>query len=665
MRTVRSLIGVLWLGLAAALHAETQFYPESFVQAYGVTLNMPAGTTTATLPQAVGNAYLAASKKVAWRTQTRATRTDYLMRDATPDNAYDNDGVPRTFVEVPLSDARGTRQSWFAAVEARHAGGALVQLLVGIDANGDGLPQPSEEVCRIGQEAYDQQRCLLDLRGKTDRPLWAFARSITGGRLSGEYVSVSIATADFQLSGNKVSIAPSDDFLAAPGAGTAPVRVDFSYRPDAAHAGSDPFEAVGGLLLTAADESLATAVAWPLRVEFTPLARNDQAHALAARYDNFDDVKIDMPTLGVYEGLYADNPGQDLLEVVVLNREASVFIWREELPAGSTDSRAIPVSPSPQTQGIFLAPGMLPGAPNYEQVCAGCPSNLAVGNSRLRFSVRNWSDEPITVRLRVRLARVVDFATRQPPGLQAPSGNYYNPLRSGDGIFLDLVNQAQVFYWYTFDADGQPVWYSASAEPSYDNGAVGTFNTTLFRIRQRIAMPREVEPVGRIVLTSASNDRRELMFSWSIDGEHGSNRIRLAIAPGCTQQASGQTYNLTGHWFDFGEPGWGTNLLGLRNDIAEGLYLFDAFGNPRWVFGLLGLNGQTWSGVLYQFKGACPTCTYVAPTHTPAGNASVNFSNDSHADASYAVTFIAPLQGSFTQSAVPIRRATTAVTCTP
>ena len=40
---------------------------------------------------------------------------------------------------------------------------------------------------------------------------------------------------------------------------------------------------------------------------------------------------------------------------------------------------------------------------------------------------------------------------------------YYNPQRSGHGIFVSQAAGQQVVYWYTYLEDGTPVWYAACA----------------------------------------------------------------------------------------------------------------------------------------------------------------------------------------------------------
>lgn len=662
MRTIRSLVGATLLACTALSHAENAYYPDSLEQSAGVTLNMPVGTATVTLPDAVGAAYLRDPVHSTWSTQYRTSSTSFIVLDGTPGDAYDNAGAPPTLATYV---AGGNSRSWFAVVEARHQARAAVELRVGRDLNGDGLPQGNEELCRIRAGLYDTPRCLLDLRNQPDHALWAFAH-ITGpfedfGFAVGDFVTVSIATADFKTNGSQVSVASSADITTTRGAGSndAPVRVNVSYGPSPTQAATEPFQAIGGLLINSSDQNSPTL--FPLRLNITPTVQGGQGHAFAARYDTFDEVLVNLQPGEANYGLYVDNPGQDVLELALLNPAAQVLVWQEGFPAASPDSRTN-TAPPPADQSGFLVGASAPSSTNYLRVCEGCTADQRIVAGRIRLVVRNMNPyAPISAPVRLRLSRSVDFATRPPPGLSAPAGNYYNPLRSGDGVFLDYVDRLLVFYWYTFDQNGQPVWYTAAAEPSYDNGAVGTINTTLYRITQQAE--RSTTPVGRIVLTAADALSRELMFSWSIDGDSGTNRLQWAYAPRCTQQAPSTQLNLTGHWFNLSAPGWGTNLLGLRNGIAEGLYFFDASGAPRWVFGALAQNGNAWSGALHQFKGACPTCTYVAPTLTAVGNASLTFSGDSDGSATYSVNLAAPLSGAFVQSAAPMHRATSAVEC--
>src|SRR5690349_18989114 len=111
MRTIRSLVGVTLLACAALSHAENAYYPAAFEQSPAVILNMPVGTATVTLPDAVGAAYLRDPVRSTWSTEYRTSSTSFIVLDGTPADAYDNVGAPPTLASYV---AGGNSRSWFA-----------------------------------------------------------------------------------------------------------------------------------------------------------------------------------------------------------------------------------------------------------------------------------------------------------------------------------------------------------------------------------------------------------------------------------------------------------------------------------------------------------------------------------------------------------------------
>jgi hypothetical protein len=315
---------------------------------------------------------------------------------------------------------------------------------------------------------------------------------------------------------------------------------------------------------------------------------------------------------------------------------------------------------------FVLDPDAAPGAPNFLSICDGCiGGNHAIAAGRQQFLLANGGTTASTVTLRVRVPRTADFATRQFPSLGAVNGNYYNPVRSGDGLFLSQFGSLQLMYWYTFDNNGDPIWYVGSVSPSYSTGAVGTVNNVIYRVDRKSSGARVTTAVGRFVLTRTDSASNDLMFSWNIGTQSGTNHLKLAAADGCVTLGAANAA-ISGHWFDQNLPGWGTNLLGLGESIAAGLYFYDNSGAPRWLFGNYTHTADGYPGVLYQSRGgACPTCDYPAagPMVTPVGTANLAFVGDATATFTASATLGGTLHGGFTAQNENIARATDTAAC--
>ena len=662
--------------LAPIAYATDAFYPQSFGQNAGLSIEKPAGSLTVALPADAGAALVTAQQLVAWHTSYRVGGGDMLTLDPTPDNAFD-DGSPNLgYVILPLHNSSNTVQSWFVSVRGNSFDSVSSELLVGRDLNGNGLPDPNEVLCRVTAAPYDAPHCLLDLRDKTDKTLWAFEHIVA--KTASAYFplrgSVVISTADFSISeGGKAidgTVFPDFNVLRANDAPGGVRQVDLQYAYDPNDIVNTFGHEVAGVVFNQPNHSIAGDSVWATPLTFTHMAHPPQPYALAAIYDQFDDVQVTLQPGQTYSKLFVDNPGQDEVQIALLGHGAQLITWEEPFPAPSVDSTGTVATPPPGNSVFLLDPDGLPGAPYYLSICDGCiGGNYAIGPGRQQLRISNSGTTATTVTLRVRVPRQVDFATRQFPSLTAANGNYYNPKRSGDGLFLSHFGSTQLIYWYTFDANGDPIWYVGSVSPSYDTGAVGTVNNLIYRVDKKgsgsgVRIPTAV---GRFVLTRTGNSNDDLMFSWNIGTQFGTNHLVLAVRDGCATLGSTPS-KVSGHWFDLNLPGWGTNLLGLGDSIAAGLYFYDNSGAPRWVFGNYTHTADSYPGVMYQAKGgACPTCAYPVggPVLTQVGTANLAFSDDATAKFTAAVTLGGSLHGGFSAQDESIVRVTDTSACTP
>ncbi|AVP97595.1 hypothetical protein C7S18_10470 [Ahniella affigens] len=194
---------------------------------------------------------------------------------------------------------------------------------------------------------------------------------------------------------------------------------------------------------------------------------------------------------------------------------------------------------------------------------------------------------------------------------QPITNGYYNPSRDGHGVYLATTPTVWALAWYTFDAAGDPVWYtgeSAAARPSD-----GTWTTSLVKTTASGAtLARQV--VGQAILTFDGSGG--FRYSWSLNGVSGSEPLTPVGTPRC---ASG-VWSTGGVWIPSAEAGWGSSLLNFAGETeAEIVYAFDSSGEPRWAIGqaLFGINlfKET-----YQISGFCPSCAAVPTSRVSIGS---------------------------------------------
>lgn len=159
------------------------------------------------------------------------------------------------------------------------------------------------------------------------------------------------------------------------------------------------------------------------------------------------------------------------------------------------------------------------------------------------------------------------------------NGNWYNPLRNGNGIELELTqNNRMGIIWYTFAEDGRPVWYLA----------VNTFTGRSWEAeltRSTLINGTTVrETVGTVYL--AFDDSHNAVLAWTLNGEAGAEPfefLEFDRAP--------PLVDLTASWYPPEQSGWGSSIVTQGDRAGATVFFFDNAGQPVWA--LVQQNGDT------------------------------------------------------------------------
>ncbi|UXI67027.1 hypothetical protein [Tahibacter amnicola] len=636
------------LAVAHSAGAESAYYPiylGTLVQGF---VGMPSGITTATLRTERTIEQVIAQP---WRVMAEQAESYSLREDPTPADLYDLPLAATGYFLRPLTAASG-EQAWFAEVTAESTvATARWSVTVGVDRNGDGLPSANEVLCRA-RSAGSRARCRLDLRAFPSRSAWVLTRMENTPGSDAVSVRTTFAGADFTLRNGQVIA--EDDYgdsliVEVPEriSSDIPFTATFRYtaRPDEIGSHTD----FAGLLLTDPTFSPTSMFIAPVELTFAPVTAVDQPTALKPTADpGANSMTLALAPGQAHEKLYVDNPGYSAVAIGVDSLEnVDVYISRVELPVSGVDSTAVKAPPRDRVDAVMRRGTGQPGSWSWRSACESCQSAAARG--RWFITPVNLSTRPVTLRVRAVLADGLNAPPRG--GLGLAEGNYFNPQRSGDGLFLDYVNGRLAAFFYTFDDAGLPTWYALAGTSELSDTAGGEIYSTQYGTRA----------VGRFAMTRDPLRDNEMVFSWSINEKAGSNRYVLAAASGCSPLGlSGAP--VSGHWFSPVDAGWGINVLDLGATTVLGGYFYDADHVPRWVIGSSDHAGGTKGFDLQQVRGACPTCRYVAPTAVRVGTWSIDFAAAPDATSRPNIVLAAPLQGQFTATR-PLWRATGPMSC--
>ncbi|MEM6795314.1 MAG: S8 family serine peptidase [Acidobacteriota bacterium] len=222
-----------------------------------------------------------------------------------------------------------------------------------------------------------------------------------------------------------------------------------------------------------------------------------------------------------------------------------------------------------------------------------------------------------------------------PPGVQRPaSGMWFNPDRSGNGftIYANSANQLTLT-WYTYEADGTPIWYLSDTIAQTENSA---WSADLMKVR-RIGGSVSLETVGTVRLNLS--DPELAWFSWTLDGVSGGERFELLLGGG----------SRGGLWFPPGDSGWGLTVTeGYSNGVLTMVNTLTYYSGsePRWVQGTVASSSNTYVPMKWHSgPGLCPSCSGSAPpTLSNAGSIRVEIPA-TQVRSGFLTTFVSSPQG--------------------
>jgi hypothetical protein len=238
-------------------------------------------------------------------------------------------------------------------------------------------------------------------------------------------------------------------------------------------------------------------------------------------------------------------------------------------------------------------------------------------------------------------------------------GAYYNPLRSGHGIFMNDAAGQRALYWYTYLENGTPVWYQAAAPtPAATDSA---WSAPLVRVAWDGATVNATTTVGDVILTPIN--ATEFMFSWHLYGTSGSEHFVLLGDDECVN-LNGAQADLTGQWYAPAQSGYGVDVLVLPSLQNDTFYLYDSLGQPRWAAGSVDAFAADATVQLGQYSGFCPSCAYTPVTSQAIGTLDMHYASALQGSYATNLNLVPPLSGSWNINQ-PIARLTGKANCSP
>jgi hypothetical protein len=558
-------------------------------------------------------------------------------------------GTGKQFVLFANVSPPGNALSFGAAfiVEVSSSNAQEADLYAGIDFNGDGQPSFAEEQCAKSSMSGSGARCVIDLRNAGPVNVWALV-DIPQNNPAGTY-SVTLNSA-----------IPSVNYF-APGAvsggfgvlgpGHADAHAQFPLRlwwgsPSGLTALMPNTRYYGAALI---DPLNATSIGSLGQAGFIPFAltrsmgNDDVVDALEPRAAR----TLSMAAGETLAHQFIDVPGQATLLIDTgyasgsSNRGAVNFrLTRADFPvaASSPQIAAAPAATSSDAQWS------LGGATTSKSVA------VPVDAGRWYFVASNASTSSADVTVQFNLNLIQSVAP-------AAAGAYYNPQRSGHGIYMSQAGDNQVAYWYTYLEDGTPIWY-AGLNTSPPAGS-GSWTAPLARVTWDGSAIDAYETVGDAIITPIS--ATDYMFSWHLYGASGSEHFTQIGGVQCLS-FNGAQAGFTGQWYAPAQSGYGMDVLAQNGFQNDTFYFYDTLGQPRWADGNVAAFGPSATVPLMQYTGFCPTCAYAPVATKVIGNLNLNYTDGTKGNYTTNLNLQPPLSGSWNINQ-PIVRLTGSPTC--
>lgn len=484
-----------------------------------------------------------------------------LPVDLSPTSPYSGIQGRRTFlIDVDDEDTLAIRADVIASAAND------IDLYVGLDEDGDGRAEESEEQCR-STSANEIERCVI---ATPETGQWWIMVQNWDDSTSGAQDAVTLEYA--------VLAAAGDPSLIASGPGVhsgGPLDVDLYWDQPAMRKGENWLGAVGfsstpDLLadLGVATVSLERDASQP--VEPTPLFAGETRPVIVPASATHDRLFIDVP------------PGTDLMEVAVAG-DAGVDAELRRLDFADT-AGDVPGTPAPNTPAVASDTGS----------AAGIGFSLDPEEGRWYVVLTNTTAQEARVDVTVLLDESTPNLSRR--GLWSPMDRSIF-----QGIEWQESGGTEFIVWYAYDDQGLPVFYNGIADAGSSIWQADVLRTTSIGTRNNI------DVVGRMQITQLGSE--EMMVAWRMNGRYGAERFSPDIAPTCPQEG-GTPVSYTGHWFAPGQAQGGTTMIVTEASQAQVRYYFDDLGIGRWVITTDSAQGGPLAEQLdvLELRGFCPSC---------------------------------------------------------
>jgi subtilisin family serine protease len=534
-----------------------------------------------------------------------------LSRDPTDDEPFDGslNGSHEVLIAPP---AAGNNVASVIYARITNTGGGDKDLYIGFDANGNGHADAAEVLC-VSNSPGPSEECSVDaVFPNANARYWVLAHKLAGANetVTGEiYNGAAVSGLELSVTGPSTVVAQS------------PFNARVAWNLPSLAVGETAFALVN---LGAGAANPAGIGRVPLRI--TRTASSTPAPLVMHGFDDSETITLAAGT--AHERIVIDVPPNATGLHVTTSGSGEVDLYVAKATAAPTPPTFAAAPARGQAQGTSIHAGATEAVDLL---------GAALTPGRWYITPANSGSTAATFTLTSKL----DFgAAMARPVMQG----YFNPNRSGHGMFLSQAASAWALVWYTYLEDGTPTWYlAANAAPAAN---AGSWRATLYRLTWNGTVSHS-NVVGEVVLTFDSASA--FTFSWLLDGQYGSEPFQTGSGASCPS-VGGVPTSYSGAWANPAESGWGFSVTAISAVEADAAYLFDGQGVARWLLGVTTTPGANVTIPLLQHRGFCPTCAFSSVTTTQVGTLNRSYTDKANGSVTLNATWQQGVPGTWSRS---------------
>ena len=533
-----------------------------------------------------------------------------LVEDPTPNDAFDAFGAGSQvwLITIPGSPEPILHR---IRVDVESSTSPDVDLFIGEDVDSDGLPSDDEQSCRSAS-AGSTESCIIDVASQTgDSQVWVLVQNFRAGSTGSDQVRsfesviplIDEPSSALTVTAGSMTMAPFYSAeamlrLEADLPESAPRETHLAYVGLAASPTIEPFVWVPS-----------TIIRNPGNVESERMLISEEP------------ITLRLPPGAASNRLFINVPPNIASMRVATSGsgEVDLFLAHVDSPGSPV---VLPAPPRDQADVAAVAPG----------------ANNSVLVEAPELTPGRWYITPVNVGTATDAAFSLEVRLNFDGMRSQPRfGAYFDPRRSGSGVFLFAVGDSWGLAWYTYLEDGTPTWYLGVApRPSETNG-LWTVELERFRRNGSGALATKVGEASLSFTGTESFD-----FSFNLD-EYSGSQPMVWIGDTRCPSVGGSQLDINGLWFSPSRPGFGYSVIASPDFENIGAYFYDGNGIARWALGTREPFGAD-DFIMYERQGACPLCDYLEPTVGPLrGNLTRTY--DSASAGTFSNTFPLPALG--------------------